>query len=152
MIPLPRLIPSIKGISSIPSVDPTFNCSDFYVTPINIEDFSVVDRKRGNRHTKLVATLVHFKKDYATYFLLPSGLYAHNPQFNVIVAFSTDKELALINSFLMYLNDSGIHLLCYLHFKEMVQRKLFELKLPECVSSIINDDIFHEVSNRPCRL
>ena len=46
----------------------------------------------------------------------------------------------------IFLNDSAIHLFCYLHIKKMVQTKLSELKLQEYVCSIINDDIFHEVT------
>ena len=81
------------------SVDPTFDCGKFAVTPITIHHLMLNSRKTGKHPIILGPVMIHHRKTYQTYHILASRILAANPKLKDIRAIITDGEEPLQNSF-----------------------------------------------------
>ena len=59
-----------------------------------------------------------------------------------IIAVGTDGELAIVKALLVVFSDNTLHLRCFIHMKDNIQRKLSDLLLPESTREVIVRDIF----------
>lgn len=81
------------------SVDPTFDCGKFAVTPVTIHHLMLNSRKTGKHTIILRPVMIHHRKMYQTYHTLASRILAANPKLKGIKAIITDGEEPLQNSF-----------------------------------------------------
>ena len=81
------------------SVDPTFDCGKFAVTPITIHHLMLNSRKTGKHPIILGPVMIHHRKTYQTYHTLASRILAANPKLKGIKAIIADSEEPLQNSF-----------------------------------------------------
>ena len=85
--------------------------------------------------------LVHQTKKTETYHSLASGIVGLCPSLMNLIAYGTDGEKAIGNAFSLQFHKA-IHLLCCLHVKRDIQRKLHDLGIPEKYSKEYINEIF----------
>ena len=105
------------------SIDPTFSLGDFSVTCIAYRYLLVTDARTGESPIMLGPMLVHQRKQYATYHFFASALVGITPKLANILAFGTDGEEAVVKAFKQQF-PFAIHLRCFRHMKQDIQRKL----------------------------
>ena len=106
-------------------VDPTFNLGDFYA-PFTSYRHPALANKDGVNPLFLGPTLVHQRKLFSTYKHLPHALSCIDPMTKYVKAFGTDGESNLYSA-LNHEWTEADHLLCSIHFKRNIERKLSEL-------------------------
>ena len=123
------------------TVDPTFDIGKFNVTPITYQHL-VLENRRDGKHPSLIGpVLLHERKTEETYSTFSATLRTHEPGLRELLAFGTDDEQALISGFRNNF-DRAINLLCELHLRKNVEKKLQELQLPKTSQNEIVADIF----------
>ena len=128
-------------IGSVLGVDPTFNLGDFFVTP-TVYEHRLVKNKVSRKHPYFLGpVLIHVDRKYNTYYYFASQLKKLCPDMESLNAVGTDGEEALSSAFLAVFPNS-IHLLCSLHKRDNIMRKLREYKVEEQVMKDILADIF----------
>ena len=127
---------------SVLGIDPTFNLADFYVTPTVYEQKLIVNKRTGKHPTFMGPVLIHVDKKYSSYYYFASQLRKLCPDFESgLNAVGTDGEEALSSAFSTVFPQS-VHLLCSLHKRENILRKLREFKTEEVASKELLFDIF----------
>lgn len=127
---------------SVLGVDPTFNLGDFYVTPTVYENKLIVNKKTGKHPIFMGPALIHVDRKYGSYYYFASQLQKLCPDFkNGLNAVGTDGEEALASAFSTVFPHC-IHLLCSLHKRENLLRKMRELKIEETGIKELLCDIF----------
>ena len=107
------------------TVDPTFNIGQFNVTPISYQHL-LLDTRKGQKHPTLIGpVLIHERKTEGTYSTFALSLKALEPGLSTLMAFGTDDEKALENSFNNNF-ERATHLLCKMHLKKNLEKKLIE--------------------------
>lgn len=120
---------------SVLSIDPTFSLGEF--TCIAYRNLLVIDPRTHESPILLGPILVHQQKTFETYHFFASTLVGLNPTFASILAFGTDGEEAVVKAFKQQLTHA-IHLRCFCHMKQDIQKKLCEDGFPgDAVSEII---------------
>lgn len=123
------------------TVDPTFDIGQFNVTPITYQHL-VLENKRDGKHPSLIGpVLLHERKTEETYSTFSATLRTLEPGLRELLAFGTDDEQALISGFRNNF-DRAINLLCELHLRKNVEKKLQELQFPKTSQNEIVADIF----------
>ena len=132
-----------RGVEkSVLGVHPTFNLGDFYVTPTVYEHKLIVNKKTGKHPTFMGPALIHVDKKYGSYYNFAFQLRKLCPDFESgLNTVGTDGEEALSSAFSTVFPHSA-HLLCTLHERENIIRKLREFKIEEPVAKEILYDIF----------
>ena len=123
------------------TVDPTFDIGKFNVTPISYQHLMLENVKDGNHPTLIGPILIHERKTEDTYSMFCGSLKALQPEISNILAFGTDDEQALTNAFNKNF-ERAIHLLCEIHLKKNVERKLIDLGITAGIKDEIQADIF----------
>ena len=108
---------------SILGVDPTFNLCDYNVTVTTYRHPMVTVKETGKHPVLLGPVLIHSHKTFDSYFTLPTTMLRLNPKLTSLKAFGTDGEKSLFESLKASFHQAD-HLLCWLHVKDNVQKKL----------------------------
>lgn len=123
------------------TVDPTFDIGQFNVTPITYQHL-VLENKRDGKHPSLIGpVLLHEKKTEETYSTFTAALKTLEPGLRELLAFGTDDEKALISGFRNNFERS-INLLCELHLKKNIEKKLQDMQFPKKSKDEMVADIF----------
>ena len=126
---------------SILGIDPTFNLGEFLVTITTYRHLLLKDQTTGKPPVMIGPALVHQTKKTETYHSLASGIVGLCPSLMNLIAYGTDGEKAIGNAFSLQFHKA-IHLLCCLHVKRDIQRKLHDLGIPEKYSKEYINEIF----------
>lgn len=123
------------------TVDPTFNIGQFNVTPISYQHLLLETRRENNHPTLIGPVLIHERKTEETYSTFASSLKALEPGLTNLMAFGTDDEKALENGFNNNF-ERATHLLCEIHLKKNLERKLVELGITGNTKDEFISDVF----------
>lgn len=126
---------------SVVSIDPTFSLGEFSVTCIAYHNLLVIDPHTHESPILLGPILVHQRKTLETYHFFASTLVGLNPTFASVLVFGTDGEEAVVKAFKQQLTHA-IHLRCFRHMKQDIQKKLHEDGFPGDAVSEITAHIF----------
>ena len=118
------------------TVDPTFNIGEYNVTPITYQHLILENKRDGNHPSFIGPVMIHEKKTKDTYTAF-SGLRNLQPKLRDVLAFGTDDEEALHEGF-----DHSISLLCEIHLRKSIEKKLLELGITAKKKTDIVADIF----------
>ena len=92
-----------------------------------------MNKETGKHPIFIGPVLIHTDRKYTTYYYLASQLNKLCPNLEDLIAVGTDGEEALSSAFLSVFPNST-HLLCSLHKRDNITRKLQEFK--------VDDEIF----------
>ena len=123
------------------TVDPTFNIGKYNVTPITYQHLLLENRRDGKHPSLIGPVLLHDKKTTETYSTFSATLRTLEPELRDVMAFGTDDEEVLIQGFRNNF-DRSVHLLCELHVKKNVEKKLQDMGIVGEAKANIVDDIF----------
>ena len=99
-----------RDVSSVLSVDPTFNLGAFYVTPTTYHN-PLVETKGCNNPTLLGPILIHQTKSFRPFHHFTSTMIHLIPQLVNLKAFGTDGKSELKKAFQMC-GPKDVHLRC----------------------------------------
>ena len=102
-------------------MDPTFNCGDFEVTPITYQHLFLQSEHTGKSPVFVGPTLIHYRKDFATFLDFASTLVGLCRDLEILQGFGADGEKALIDAF-SHEFGFAIHLLCAIHLQRNVKQ------------------------------
>ena len=108
---------------SIVTVDPTFNLGDFDVTPLTYRHLLLETQRSGNQPIFLGPMLIHFRKTFSTYLYFASTLIGLCHDLELLKAFGTDGETALVGSF-SHEFGYAVHLSCAIHLRCNIKQQL----------------------------
>ena len=128
------------------TVDPTFDIAKFNVTPISYQHLMLDNVKDGSHPTLIGPILINERKTEETYSIFCGSLKALQPEIGNLLAFGTDDEQALTNAFNKNF-ERATHLLCEIHLKKNVERKLIGLVITARVKDEIISDIFGKTTD-----
>ena len=131
---------------SILGVDSTFSLGKFDVTVTTYQHLMLYSRATSKHPVTIGPIFVHVKKDCTAYHFFTSSLVGQRPSLRNVRAFGTDGESALANA-LSASFPSAVHMRCFLHFKENIERKLRELQLN--FPTDIADEIITDIMGKP---
>ena len=126
---------------SILGIDPTFNLGQFSVTVTTYRHLQLLDRNTRKPPVLLGPMLVHQRKTMQSYHFLASSIVGLCPDLVKLNTFGTDGEKALENAFALQFKKAS-HLLCFLHVKDSIVRKLREIGICGESSQSFMFDIF----------
>ena len=142
-----RQIKDLKRFCCHPSdykhftVDPTFNIGEYNVTPITYQHL-ILENKRDGKHPSFIGpVMIHEKKTKDTYAAFSGTLRNLEPELRDVLAFGTDDEEALHEGFKINF-DRSINLLCEIHLRKSIEKKLLELGITGKKKTDIAADIF----------
>ena len=121
-------------------IDPTYNIGPFYVTVTTFRHL-MFETNDGVHPVMLGPALIHSGKEYSSYFDLPNVMAKANKNLRNILVFGTDSEKNVYQTF-QDVNENGYHLLCDLHMKSNIKKKLSELVIGKDNKETIMKDIF----------
>ena len=123
------------------TVDPTFDIGEYNVTPITYQHLLLENKADGKHPSMIGPVLLHEKKTSETYSTFSGTLRNLQPQLRDVLAFGSDNEEALVAGFKNNF-DRSINLLCELHLKKNIEKKLQELGITGKVKEDIVADLF----------
>ena len=126
---------------SIMSVDTTFNCGKFYVTPIVYENLHLKSRTLQKPPVMLGPVMLHAKKDEAAYSYLASQLRVHTTKLDQTIALGRDGDDAIGNAFYKFFPNTK-QILCKRHIENNIKAELQSRKFPEFQHEFILQQIF----------
>ena len=136
-----RFCTPVTGFS-IMGIDPTFNLGTFDVTVTTYHHLLLTSQPNAIKHPVCIGPLfVHVKKDFSAYHFFASSLVGRRPALTGLRCYGTDGEAALVNAFTAVF-PQAIHLRCFLHFRENIERKLQQLSISASVIKEYRKDIF----------
>lgn len=115
---------------TILGIDPTFNLGDFYVTPTVYEHKLLKNKVTGNHPIFIGPTLLHQDRKFGTYHYFASQMKKMQHNLEGLIAFGTDGEEAISSAFSSVFPRS-VHLLCSIHKRDNITRKLREMNVGE---------------------
>ena len=122
-------------------MDPTFDIGSYNVTPITYQHLLLENRHDGKQPSMIGPVLVHDKKTTETYSTFAGTIKTFRPGLSEVLSFGTDGEKPLIDGFKNNF-DRSVNLLCILHLKKNVERKLLDLGISGNVKQDILADVF----------
>ena len=129
---------------SILGIDPTFSLGAFDVTVTTYRHLLLTAKDVAHKHPVLIGPLfVHVKKDFQAYHFFASSLVSKKPELAELKCFGTDGEAALVKAFSAVFTKA-LHLRCFLHFRQNIERRLQELGISSTVIKEYRKDIFGE--------
>jgi hypothetical protein len=124
---------------SVLGVDPTFNLGDFSVTVTTYRHLQLLERNTCKPPVFLGPMLIHQRKTTQSYHFLASSIVGLCPELVSLKAFGTDGERALGNAFSTQFQEAT-HLVCFLHVKDAIKRKLREIGISgNNINDFLND-------------
>jgi len=127
---------------SILGIDPTFSLGAFDVTVTTYHHLLLTTKDDVCKHPTLIGPLfVHVKKDFQAYHFFASSMVSRKPELVNLQCFGTDGEAALVNAFSAVFSKA-LHLRCFLHFRQNIERKLQELGVSSVIIKEYKKDIF----------
>ena len=127
---------------SILGIDPTFSLGAFDVTVTTYRHLLLTTKDDIHKHPVLIGPLfVHVKKDFQAYHFFASSLVSKRPELAQLQCFGTDGETALVKAFSAVFTKA-VHLRCFLHFRQNIERKLQEFGVSSAVIKEYRRDIF----------
>ena len=117
---------------SIFGVDPTFNLGEFSVTVTTYRHLQLLDRNTRKPPVKKTAQSYHF---------LASSMVGLCPDLASIQGFGTDGEKPIGDGFKLQFRNAS-HLLCFIHVKDCIVRKLREIGICGASMQPFLNDIF----------
>ena len=129
---------------SVLHIDPTFYLGNYFVTPLvfGLKDYIV--KRTSGIPTYIGPVLIHHRMDYESYHTFLSQLLGKRPMLRKIRAMGSDGESALCKAIHGNL-PSAIHLRCFKHLKDNLQRKLSSMCMDSFSQKEIMADIFGTV-------
>ena len=121
-------------------VDATFNVGQYYLTLTTYRNL-MLSNKTGAHPVFLGPALIHQRRLFDSYFQLPSGMLKYCPDLKNLLAYGSDGEKNITDSFDTCFSGAK-HLLCDLHMKDNIKQKLLNLNISTNESKIFMDDIF----------
>ena len=106
--------------------------------------YFVIAKRTGKHPVFCGPTLVHFKKDFATYHHLSSSIIGARPNLCNVLALGTDGEEALINAFKAQMWDALIHLRCTRHMEGNFRDFFVNNRYPKNLQDEIYKAIFED--------
>ena len=131
-----------QGPHCILGIDPTFNLGKFYVTITTFVYTHVVKKGTMEAPTFFGPMFIHTEKNFESYHYFFSTLLKMEPKLANIIAVGTDGEQAITKALRAVFGERFIHLRCFIHMKDNIQRKLGEFLLPERIRNEIIRDLF----------
>ena len=125
----------------IMTVDPTFSLGYFDVTPTTYHHLLLHSKRMDKPPVMLGPTMIHYRKTIPTYMFLASCMISSNRNLEGLLAFGTDGETPLIDTF-SHAFKGAVHVICFNHVRRNIKEKLHKLQIPEEVQSEILNDIF----------
>ena len=130
---------SNKAISIL-DVDLTFNIGPCFVTITTYRHLQFLTKE--NVHPLMLGlTIINTRKEYQSYFSLPSEMLRLEPKLTGVRVFGSDSEKNVYKPF-SNLFLTAIYLLYGLHMKDNIQNKLQDLQFRNCEKDEILADIF----------
>lgn len=123
------------------TVDPTFDIGRYNVTPITYQHLLLENKRDGKCPSFIGPIMIHEKKTKETYSAFSGTLRNLQPALRDVFAFGTDDEEALIDGFRNNF-DRSVNLLCEIHLKKNVEKKLQELGIKGKTKDEVVADIF----------
>ena len=117
---------SSQKYSSVPGVDATFNCGNFFVPITSFKHKMFLNKQSGKHPVFIGPSIIHMTEEFEDYHYLASFLKTKWKNFETLTAFGTDGEINLANAFVCELPDA-IHLRCKIQLSENIERKLVKL-------------------------
>ena len=105
-------------------VDPTYNVGPCYVTFTTCRQLQFLTKK-GEHPVRMGPAIIHTRKEYGSYFNLPSKLIQHKSSLSKIIAVGSDSEKNVYQPF-KDLMPNIIHLLCDMHMKDNIKEKVLK--------------------------
>ena len=127
--------------TSVLGIDPTFNLGDFYVTVTTYQNLMLINRKSGTHPVFIGTMLVHQNRTYESYFYFASELLKHQNMLKNLKTIGTDGEEQLSRAF-EDVFPQAVCLLCTIHKRDNIKRKLHELLVPNSAAKQIEESIF----------
>ena len=126
---------------SIFGIDPTFNLGEFSVTVTTYRHLQLLDRHTKKPPVFLGPMLIHQRKTAQSYHFLASSMVGLHPEVASIQAIGTDGEKQLGEGFKLQFR-SCTHLLCFIHMKDCIVRKLRDIGICGASGKPFLDEIF----------
>ena len=121
-------------------VDPTYNVGPCYVILTTYQQLQFLIKK-GEHPVMMGPAIIHTRKEYGSYFNIPSKLIKHKSSLNKIITVGSDSEKNVYQQF-KYLMPNLIHLLCNMHMKDNIKEKALKLGFTKSEVGRLNKDIF----------
>ena len=115
---------------AILGIDPTFNLGEFALTVTTYRHLMLKSRRNGQAAIIIGPMFAHQKKELNSYHAFASSLVGLKPTLQGIQCIGTDGEVALSDGFQLAMPSSK-HVLCFIHSRRNIKRKLSELGMPE---------------------
>ena len=122
-------------------IDPTFNLGRFYVTVTTYTYLHVESKMSHSSPTFFGPMFVHMEKTYEAYYHFFSTLVKLEPRIQDIIAVGTDGEKGIVKSLEALFIHNLIHLRCFVHMRDNIRHKLFDMLLPQSVQNTILHDM-----------
>ena len=137
--------PSKPGILS---VDTTYNCGEFYLTPTTYRHQLLLSKRTGKHPVLLGPTLIHKHRDQEAFSYLASSMTRLKPSQARILGVGCDRDKAIKNGLTPHF-PSAVFLACKKHFEDDIQRKLTDLGVngnerKEIVADIFGSEVTRE--------
>lgn len=123
---------------SVLGIDPTFSLGDFSVTVATYRHLLLVSKRTKIPPIMIGPIMVHQHKRKQNYHFFAAslvGLCQH------ICAIGTDGEVAIASSFQVQFKESK-HVLCFLHVKDNLKRKLHDIGITGATAGQFLKDVF----------
>ena len=123
------------------TIDPTFDIGEFSVTVSTYQHLLLENKSDSKMPSFIGPVMIHHKKTKNTYSSFCGVIKALAPSLQDLLVFGTDDETALEQAF----NENferAIHLLCQIHIKKNIDRKLEDIGIRGHDKEQILYDIF----------
>ena len=118
-------------------IDPTYNICNYYVT-IRTYKNPLLEVSGTNQSPVIIGpAITHAQKTFVSHFTSSHNMLRHNRNIAQLKMFGTDSEVNVFQVFKTFFPNTD-HLLCWIHSKDNVKRKLADLKL-RFTKSYINE-------------
>ena len=125
---------------SVLGVDATFNVGKYFLTLTTYKHLMLLTKK--NTHPVFIGpALIHQRRLFDSYFSLPSNMIKYNPNLQGLLVYGSDGEQNLSDAFDSCFPKSK-HLLCDIHMKDNIKRKLCNLGINGKEAQEFLKDIF----------
>ncbi|MES9879681.1 MAG: hypothetical protein ABW185_02225 [Sedimenticola sp.] len=121
-------------------VDATFNIGDYYLTLTTFRNL-MLSTKKGISPVFLGPALIHQRRLFDSYFSLPSTMLKYCPDLQRLIVYGSDGEKNITDSFDTCFPFSK-HLLCDIHMKDNIVKKLTDLHIVGDPATSYMSDIF----------
>lgn len=101
----------------------------------------MLETKKKTNPVFIGPALIHQRRLFDSYFTLPSNMIKYNPKIQGVLVYGSDGEKNLSDAFDSCFTTSK-HLLCDIHMKDNIKRKLSDLNIKGHISKEYIYDIF----------